>query len=312
MAKWIPACPVDFTPEGDRTNQAIQKHITEIARIYDMIHVLRQNFVGAGFPSSPERNQLFINPNTLEAFTYVGLSGENDWRTIVTQSKKHTLDNHFSGTMADLQQLITDAFLLFLSSVPAPADNGKVLMVNASGGVALSADATPKTHGSSKHSAEALSALQSKVTDASLVALATAPTSGDSAKLIGIDSTGKYILVTPAAQTDALDAPYELVKVHGSLTTDTTLAASDGNIHTFTVGGAISLTLNSNCLTGYCRTLTLVITNGGAYTITWPTAVKWADGTAPTFTASGVDIVTLVTVDAGTTWYGSANGVSYA
>lgn len=138
MAKWIPAYPVDFTPEGDRTNQAIQKHITEIARIYDMIHVLRQNFVGAGFPSSPERNQLFINPNTLEAFTYVGLSGENDWRTIVTQSKKHTLDNHFSGTMTDLQQLITDAFLLFLSSVPAPADNGKDISINASGSVVMS------------------------------------------------------------------------------------------------------------------------------------------------------------------------------
>lgn len=138
MAKWIPAYPVDFTPEGDRTNQAIQKHITEIARIYDMIHVLRQNFVGAGFPSSPERNQLFINPNTLEAFTYVGLSGENDWRTIVTQSKKHTLDNHFSGTMTDLQQLVTDAFLLFLSSVPAPADNGKDISINASGSVVMS------------------------------------------------------------------------------------------------------------------------------------------------------------------------------
>ena len=138
MAKWIPAYPVDFTPEGDRTNQAIQKHITEIARIYDMIHVLRQNFVGAGFPSSPERNQLFINPNTLEAFTYVGLSGEDDWRTIVTQSKMHTLDNHFSGTMADLQQLITDAFLLFLSSVPAPADNGKDISINASGSVVMS------------------------------------------------------------------------------------------------------------------------------------------------------------------------------
>lgn len=138
MAKWIPAYPVDFTPEGDRTNQAIQKHITEIDRIYDMIHVLRQNFVGAGFPSSPERNQLFINPNTLEAFTYVGLSGDDDWRTIVTQSKKHTLDNHFSGTMTDLQQLITDAFLLFLSSVPAPADNGKDISINASGSVVMS------------------------------------------------------------------------------------------------------------------------------------------------------------------------------
>ena len=111
---------------------------------------------------------------------------------------------------------------------------------------------------------------------------------------------------------DALNAPYEAVEEHGTISVDTTIAASDGNIHTFTVGGNITLTLNPNCLTGFCRTLTLVITNGGAYVINWPASVKWDGGSAPTFTASGVDIVTLMTVDAGTTWYGSANGVSYA
>jgi hypothetical protein len=111
---------------------------------------------------------------------------------------------------------------------------------------------------------------------------------------------------------DALNAPYEKVEAHGTISVDTEIAASDGNIHTFTVGGNITLTLNPNCLTGFCRTLTLIITNGGAYVINWPASVKWDGGLAPTFTASGVDIVTLITVDAGTTWYGSANGVRYA
>ena len=112
--------------------------------------------------------------------------------------------------------------------------------------------------------------------------------------------------------SDALNAPYEVVEEHGTISVDTTIAASDGNIHTFTVGGNITLTLNPNCLTGFCRTLTLMVTNGGAYVINWPASVKWDGGFAPTFTASGVDIVTLITVDAGTTWYGTANGVSYA
>ena len=125
-------------------------------------------------------------------------------------------------------------------------------------------------------------------------------------------TTWSEAIELPSTAADALNAPYEAVEEHGAISVDTTIAASDGNIHTFTVGGNITLTLNPNCLTGFCRTLTLVITNGGAYTITWPASVKWDGGSAPTFTASGVDIVTLITVDAGTTWYGSANGVSYA
>ncbi|MPN57367.1 hypothetical protein SDC9_205061 [bioreactor metagenome] len=120
------------------------------------------------------------------------------------------------------------------------------------------------------------------------------------------------MLTSPAAQTDALNAPYEKVKDWGTLSADTTIAASDGNIHTFTVGAAITLTLNANCLTGFCRTLTLVIMNGGAFTVTWPASVKWAGGSAPTFSAAGVDVITLLTVDGGVTWLGSANGVSYA
>lgn len=136
---------------------------------------------------------------------------------------------------------------------------------------------------------------------------------GDAGKLLAVNGTEDgYEWIAPDAASDALNAPYEAVEEHGTILVDTTIAASDGNIHTFTVGGNITLTLNPNCLTGFCRTLTLVITNGGAYTITWPASVKWAGGSAPTFTASGVDIVTLITVDAGTTWYGSANGVSYA
>lgn len=142
----------------------------------------------------------------------------------------------------------------------------------------------------------------------------TLPTiaSGDAGKFLKVNSTEDGIEWSNSSASDALNAPYEKVEAHGTISVNTEIAASDGNIHTFTVGGNITLTLNPNCLTGFCRTLTLIITNGGAYTITWPASVKWAGGSAPTFTASGVDIVTLITVDAGTTWYGSENGVSYA
>ena len=315
MAAWSPQYPIDFTANGDRTNGAIAKQISEIARIYGLLAMLRNNFSGAGFPSSPERNQLYINPNTFEAYVYVGINGANDWRQIVTTASRHDLDKHNAGTMQNLQDLVSDAFLVNLASAPALSDNGKILSINAEGKVvlnALPATYAPSVHDYTKHSAMTLAQLQSLVSDKALVYLAAAATAGDSAKIVSVDSNGNFVLTSPAAQTDALNAPYEAVEEHGTISVDTTIAASDGNIHTFTVGGNITLTFNPNCLTGFCRTLTLVITNGGAYTITWPASVKWAGGSAPTFTASGVDIVTLITVDAGSTWYGSANGVSYA
>jgi hypothetical protein len=51
---------------------------------------------------------------------------------------------------------------------------------------------------------------------------------------------------------------------------------------------------------------TLVLTNGGSQTVNWPASVDWPAGTAPTLTASGVDILTFWTIDGGTIWHGMA------
>lgn len=48
---------------------------------------------------------------------------------------------------------------------------------------------------------------------------------------------------------------------------------------------------------------TLVLTNGGAFTVTWPDSFKWADGAPPALTAEGVDVITFFTVDGGNTCY---------
>jgi len=48
----------------------------------------------------------------------------------------------------------------------------------------------------------------------------------------------------------------------------------------------------------------LFLTNGGSQTVTWPTTVDWPAATAPTLSASGVDILVFQTVDGGTIWHG--------
>lgn len=48
---------------------------------------------------------------------------------------------------------------------------------------------------------------------------------------------------------------------------------------------------------------TLVLTNGGAFTVTWPDSFKWADGVPPSLMAGGVDVITFFTIDGGETYY---------
>lgn len=48
---------------------------------------------------------------------------------------------------------------------------------------------------------------------------------------------------------------------------------------------------------------TLVLSNGGAYTVTWPSFFRWADGTPPLLMASGIDVITFFTIDKGVTFY---------
>jgi len=79
---------------------------------------------------------------------------------------------------------------------------------------------------------------------------------------------------------------------------------SAGDVFTVTVSADVTFTF-SNVPAGKAATFNLIITNGGAATVTWPASVKWASGTAPTLTASGVDVLTFLTPDGGTTWYGT-------
>ena len=86
-----------------------------------------------------------------------------------------------------------------------------------------------------------------------------------------------------------------------------------GNVVTATVDTSTNtFTFSNPSPTGKACSFTLFLTNGGSQTVAWPGTVDWAGGTAPTLTASGVDILTFTTVDAGTIWYGFAAGLAMA
>jgi hypothetical protein len=76
-------------------------------------------------------------------------------------------------------------------------------------------------------------------------------------------------------------------------------------------GGAFSLTMTGNTTftfsgadNGYSSGFILQLTGNGG-TVTWPSSVKWAGGTAPDAPASGeTDVLVFHSRDGGSNWYG--------
>jgi hypothetical protein len=77
-------------------------------------------------------------------------------------------------------------------------------------------------------------------------------------------------------------------------------------------GGMFSLTMTGNTTftfsgasSGYIQGFVLQLTGNGS-TVTWPTSVDWAGGTAPDAPGNGeTDILVFITRDGGTNWYGA-------
>jgi len=79
-----------------------------------------------------------------------------------------------------------------------------------------------------------------------------------------------------------------------------------GNVFTYTLSGGQTVTFTNPPASGTAGSFTMIVTNGGSATLTWPTSVDWPAATAPALTASGVDILFFTTCDGGTIWYGTA------
>jgi hypothetical protein len=84
----------------------------------------------------------------------------------------------------------------------------------------------------------------------------------------------------------------------------TAIDLSVGNVFTKTVSANTTFTI-TGVPQEKSTMFNLVLTNGGAYTVTWPASVKWTAGEPPTLTESGIDVLTFLTIDGGTTWYGT-------
>lgn len=81
-----------------------------------------------------------------------------------------------------------------------------------------------------------------------------------------------------------------------------------GSCFVKTVAAATTFSF-ANVPTDAACCVTLVLKNGGNYSVTWPSSVKWTSNTVPDLTRNGTDVLTFITCDGGTVWYGTATCV---
>ena len=95
----------------------------------------------------------------------------------------------------------------------------------------------------------------------------------------------------------------------GNVGATRTFDLETGNFFSATLDQASTFTFSNPVASGDFCGFVMELTNGGAFTITWPASVDWAGGTPPTLTAAGVDQLVFTTRDGGTTWFGLVAGL---
>lgn len=130
--------------------------------------------------------------------------------------------------------------------------------------------------------------------------------------LVGAVSAGYFLRGNNTnvvmAQIASSDVPVlknivEEVNVKGNISGAVTFNLQDGNVATATSNGDItSMAITNPPAAEKSAVLELILTNGGANAIAYPTGTNWGAAGEPTLQASGINKIIFQTVDGGSTW----------
>jgi len=101
----------------------------------------------------------------------------------------------------------------------------------------------------------------------------------------------------------------EIVNAVGTVSGATAINFALGNVATAVLASGGSFTISNAPTSGIYGKFKLILTNGGTVADPWHASVKFAGGTTPTLTTSGVDILTFETIDNGATWFAVVEGL---
>ena len=223
---------------------------------------------------------------------------------LTVQGTTTTIESAAVNTSLIFEGATADSYETTLTLVDPTADR-TITLPDSTGTVALTSTVLPLTGGAMTGAITTNSTFDG-VDIATRDAILTSTTTTANAAL---PKAGGTLSGTIVAADQIISAP--VMKDYAE--TKAAMAAHDvdltlGNVQTYTLSGNQTLTFSNPPASGSAGSFTLIVTNGASATLTWPTSVDWAGGTAPTLTASGIDILTFTTVDGGTIWYGFLAG----
>ena len=130
------------------------------------------------------------------------------------------------------------------------------------------------------------------------------PTLGtvESSKTVTADASGVTTNLKTKKQT-------EIVNAIGTVSGATAINFALGNVVTAVLASGGSFTISNAPASGVYGKFKLILTNGGTVADPWHASVKFAGGTTPTLTTSGIDILTFETIDNGANWYAVVDGL---
>ncbi len=94
-----------------------------------------------------------------------------------------------------------------------------------------------------------------------------------------------------------------------------TIDLSGGNIFNLILSANCTFTFSNPLTTGTACSFTLILKQDatGARTATWPSTVVWAGGTTPALTATPAhfDVISFLTINGGSSYFGTAIGFDF-
>jgi hypothetical protein len=217
----------------------------------------------------------------------------------VVASGTWTRSTDFDGTPTNE---VRSGDFCFVQEGTANADTGWVLSTNGTITIGTTALVFAQFTGIAAASALSGTTLASNVVTSSLTSVGT---------LTSATVSGATALQGTTALTQ-----YTELRVNVSSALTTTIDCNTGNNFVVSMGTDITSLLFTNVPAStrvYSLTLFIVQDATGSRIISWPAAVKWSGGIAPTLTtgATKTDIMMLTTYDGGSTWLGFVGGLNY-